>query len=281
MVKMKTSYCLNLLIFLGLAQLASQAQVQYPPQRDQMIQARISGGGGAGKCTFEVVIDGAADVEIRGTEGRLRWRGGGGMSWRRLDCNQPLPRNPNNFRFQGIDGRGSQSLLRSPNSNNGVAVIHVDDPQKGSEGYTGDIMWDGGNDNGGFNGGNRDRDGWNDRDRDHDGWNDRDRERDHDGDRERGDDWRGGGGGNPNVVSNCQNAIRNQLVSQYGGDMIFKGTANTQRDRGSVSVQGFATFRDRRGRTGDIQYNCSMQPNGNVSDVKYNPVGNRRPPWWR
>src|SRR4051812_20116828 len=200
-MKFKTAYyCFSLLVFLGLANLAAFAQVQYPPQRDQTIQARISGGGGGGKCTFEVVIDGAADVEIRGSEGRLRWVGGGGMQWRRLDCNQPLPRNPSNFRFQGIDGRGSQNLLRSPNSNNGVAVIRLDDPQKGSEGYTGDIMWDGGNDNSGWNGGNRDHDG---------NWNDND-------DRDRGN-WQTGGGWNRRVVSNCQNAIRSQLSSQYGG----------------------------------------------------------------
>ncbi len=270
-MKLKTSYCLILLVFIGLAQLTTFAQGQFPAQRDQMIQARISGGGGGGKCTFEVYLDGAANVEIRGSEGRLRWQGGGAMSWRRLDCNQPLPRNPINFRFKGIDGRGSQTLLKSPNNNNGVAVIRVDDPQRGSEGYTGDIMWDGGNNNGGYYGGNRDNDGWNNGDRDHDS----DHDRDHNG------GWNGAGNWNPRVVPNCQAAIRNQLVSQYGGDMAFKGTPNTQKDRNYVSVQGFATFRDRKGRSGDIQYSCSMQPNGNVTNATYNPVGNHRPPWQR
>ena len=39
--------------------------------RAQYIHANISGGSGNGKCTFEVVVTGVADVEIRGDEGRL------------------------------------------------------------------------------------------------------------------------------------------------------------------------------------------------------------------
>jgi hypothetical protein len=34
-------------------------------------------------------------------------------------------------------------------------------------------------------------------------------------------------------------------------------------------VQGSATYRDGSGKTGDIQYNCTMHPNGNVADSKY------------
>jgi hypothetical protein len=36
------------------------------------IRANIRGGGGDGKCTFEVVVDGAAEVQIRGDQGSLR-----------------------------------------------------------------------------------------------------------------------------------------------------------------------------------------------------------------
>jgi hypothetical protein len=258
-MKSKLHVYFNLLVFLALAQLAAFTQMRYPPQPDQNIRARISGGGG-GKCTFEVVIDGAANVQIRGDEGRLHWMGGGGMSWRRLDCNQPLPRNPNNFRFHGIDGRGSQTLLKSPNNNNGVAVIRVDDPQKGSEGYTGDITWDGGNDSGGRNGGERDRNGWND------------------GNRDQGDDWNSAGNWNPRVVSNCQNAIRDQLVKHNGDNLTFIETPNAQRAGSLVSVQGLATYRDRKGHAGDIRYNCNMYPNGNVLQAKYNPIGDYRLP---
>ncbi|MGH9697763.1 MAG: hypothetical protein ACRD5Z_26720, partial [Bryobacteraceae bacterium] len=109
------------------------------------IRANIRGGGGDGKCTFEVVVDGAAEVQIRGDQGSLRTLSGAPARWVRLDCNQPLPSNPSDFRFQGIDGRGRQDLVRDPRNNRGSAVVRIEDPKGGSEGYTGDIMWRGGN----------------------------------------------------------------------------------------------------------------------------------------
>ncbi len=131
-------------------------------QRGERITANIRGGGGDGKCTFEVEVDGIAEVEIRGSQGFLRNISGTQAVWRRLDCNQPLPTNPYEFRFKGIDGRGRQSLVRDPGSNRGIAVIRVEDPKGGREGYTGDLLWKGGSsDSGsggsGFGGG---RGGW-------------------------------------------------------------------------------------------------------------------------
>jgi hypothetical protein len=119
------------------------------------VQANIRGGGGDGKCTFEVVVDGAAEVQIRGEQGTLRTLSGAPARWVRLDCNQPLPPNPREFRFQGIDGRGSQRLVRDPRNNRGTAAVRIDDSKGGSEGYTGDIIWrgDGGNWSPGYGGG--------------------------------------------------------------------------------------------------------------------------------
>ena len=124
------------------------------------INANITGGSGSGKCTFEVRVDGVADVQIRGNQGYLQTKQGMRAQWVRLKCNQPLPRNPNNFRFQGIDGRGKQYMLRNPAQNNGVAVIRIEDPRGGFEGYTGDILWNGGSNNGG-NWNNWWKDDWN------------------------------------------------------------------------------------------------------------------------
>ena len=123
--------------FLGFATLANA----------QSIRASITGGdtNADGKCTFEVEVDGAAEVEIRGDIGNIRQISGQNATWRRLTCNQPLPNNPGNFRFKGIDGRGEQTLTRDPNSSGGVAVIRITDPQGGSHAYTGDIEWKGGN----------------------------------------------------------------------------------------------------------------------------------------
>jgi hypothetical protein len=42
-----------------------------------------------------------------------------------------------------VDGRGRQTLLRDPASNRGTAVVRIEDPQGGREGYTFDIEWRG------------------------------------------------------------------------------------------------------------------------------------------
>ena len=96
-----------------------------------------------GKCTVEVVVDGAADVEIRGDSAVLRNLSGQPPQWRRFECTGPLPPNPANFRFAGVDGRGRQTLMRAP-GNGGGAVVRIEDKDNGSEGYTFDIFWGGG-----------------------------------------------------------------------------------------------------------------------------------------
>lgn len=106
-------------------------------------RAEIRGGGGDGKCTIEVIVDGSAEVEISGDGATVRTITGDRARFRRFDCNRPMPVNPASFRFKGVDGRGRQSLLRQPGR--GPAVVRIDDPDRGSEGYTFDIEWqDGG-----------------------------------------------------------------------------------------------------------------------------------------
>ena len=112
-------------------------------------RAEIRGGGGDGKCTIEVEVDDVAEVEISGDTARLRTMAGRPANWRRFVCNRPMPPNPIDFRFQGVDGRGRQTLVRDPR-NGGAAVVRIEDREGGSEGYTFDIMWRG---EGGFNSG--------------------------------------------------------------------------------------------------------------------------------
>jgi hypothetical protein len=108
-------------------------------------QATMVGGGNneRGKCTVEVVVDGVAQVEIRGATASLRTMSGQPAQWRRFECTSPLPANAGNFRFAGVDGRGRQELIRDPR-NGGVAVVQIEDKQGGQEGYTFDIEWDNG-----------------------------------------------------------------------------------------------------------------------------------------
>jgi len=105
-------------------------------------QATMVGGGNpnSGKCTIEVVVDGGAQVEIRGTSATLRDLNGQQPQWRRFECTGAMPSNPANFRFQGIDGRGRQTLTRDPR-NGGVAVVQIQDSSSGAEGYTFEITW--------------------------------------------------------------------------------------------------------------------------------------------
>jgi hypothetical protein len=109
-------------------------------------RATLSGSavsGDQGKCTVEVVVDGTVDVEIRGDRGILRNVIGGAPQWRRFECTGPLPSNPTEFKFSGVDGRGSQQLARDPRTS-GIAVVRITDSQGGSEGYTFDVTWSGG-----------------------------------------------------------------------------------------------------------------------------------------
>ena len=111
-------------------------------QQTSQRTATMRGGGNGrdGKCTVEVVVDGAAEVEIRGTNALLRNLSGQPATWRRFECDGVMPPNPANFRFQGIDGRGRQTLVRDPRQG-GAAVVRIEDPQGGSEGYTFDVLW--------------------------------------------------------------------------------------------------------------------------------------------
>jgi len=119
-------------------------------------KAVLVGGGdpSRGKCTVEVFVDGAAQVEVRGDTAKLRNLNGQAPQWRRFECTSAMPANPADFRFAGVDGRGSQTLVRDPRNNGGAAVVQIEDPDSGAEGYTFDLFWRGGPAySGGFQGG--------------------------------------------------------------------------------------------------------------------------------
>ncbi len=105
-------------------------------------RADIRGGGNnnVGKCTVEVVVDGAAQVEIRGDSAVLRNLKGQQPQWQRFECTSPVPANPADFRFSGVDGRGSQRLVRDPRQG-GVTVVEINDPDNGQDRYKFDITW--------------------------------------------------------------------------------------------------------------------------------------------
>jgi hypothetical protein len=85
----------------------------------------------------------SAEVDVLGDSGRLRTLAGQPATWTRMKCSAPLPYNMSDFRFRGIDGRGNVKLVQDPRNNNSIAVIRIDDPRAGAEGYTFDIEWSG------------------------------------------------------------------------------------------------------------------------------------------
>src|SRR5258706_2290820 len=119
--------------------IAGSASAQTFQQR-----AVFTGGGNRdeGQCVIEVVVDGAAEVEVRGDTALLRNLSGQPPQWRRFECTSVMPQNPVDFRFAGVDGRGSQELVGDPR-NGGVAVVRIEDPTSGSEGYTFRLTWRG------------------------------------------------------------------------------------------------------------------------------------------
>ncbi len=207
-------------------------------------RAAIRGGGGPdqGKCTIEVVVDGAAEVEIRGDTANLRNLSGRPPQWRRFECTGVMPRNVTNFRFSGVDGRGRQELVRDPRDG-GVAVVRIEDPDNGSEGYTFDIEW---NNRGGYPSG-------------------------------------GPVGGRFSVdqaVRVCQDAIRQQAAERLrASNIVFRRTAIDDNPGRNDWVVG--TFEVRRGYDRDevYRFSCSVNfENGRVRSADIEPrEGDRYP----
>ncbi len=117
--------------------LAAAASAQPIPQRAAMV-----GGGNpnAGQCTITVLVDGKAEIEIRGANASMRNIGGAPPQWRRFECTSAMPPNPANFQFAGLNGRGRQGLAAEPRDG-GPAVVRIEDSQDGASEYTFRLMW--------------------------------------------------------------------------------------------------------------------------------------------
>ena len=134
---MKTIECC-LLSLIAAATLSAPIYAQNAERR-----ATLTGGGrgGDGKCTIEVYVDGAADVEIRGGSATLRTLSGQPAQWRRFECSGPLPGNTSEVRFTGIDGRGRQEVIQNQRGGFGSITVRIQDRDGGTEGYTFDLEW--------------------------------------------------------------------------------------------------------------------------------------------
>jgi hypothetical protein len=257
-------------LFASLA-LTAVANAQQVTQR-----ANITGNAADGKCTIEVNIDGAAEVEVQGAVGRMRNLSGQRAVWRRFVCNGLMPTNPYAFRFRGIDGRGRVELLQDPRQTGGRVVFRIEDPQGGREGYTVDLEWRGNNtgqwnmqDNRGWqgpdynggagmprrdgnsgyygnNGGNRDRRYYEDNGR----WNPQ---------------------GVQQAVQVCQNAAMGRMRQDGYRNVTFRDVVPDNNPGRNDFVTGWATAQARGRKTIRLQFSCSVDlASGQVRSVDVN-----------
>ena len=248
----------------------------------------MTGGGGPdrGQCTIEVVVDGAAEVEIRGDTATLRDLSGQAPQWRRFECSGPLPSNPANFTFRGINGRGKQDLVRDPR-NGGVAVVRIEDSEGGAGGYTFNLTWNAG---GGYPGG-QDRGGavdsrgqdqrGVDRGPDQRGGDNRDYnrpdERGGDRGRERGAPyWRSSP---DDTLRACQDTVRQQAVQRFHtSNLQFRRVAMDDNPGRQDWITGtLAVRRGWGGREDAYRFSCSVNfDNGRVRTAQIDSQANVR-----
>jgi len=206
-----------------------------------------------------VVVDGAAEVEIRGDNASLRNLKGLAPQWRRFECTGAMPVNPGGFRFRGIDGRGSQQLMQPP-QNGGPAVVRIEDPDNGSEGYTFEVTWGGppevmrgGPPLGGPPLGGPPLGG-----------------PPPPPDRDRG----GNRFGVDDAVRVCQDNVRDQAARRFNApDIIFRRTRMDDQPGRNDWVTGFFESRSRSGRPRTFQFSCSVNfDNGQVRSANIQPA---------
>jgi hypothetical protein len=218
-------------------------------------RARIVGGGnnGSGRCTVEVVVDGSAEVEIRGDNASLRNLSGRPPQLRRFECTGAMPPNAD-VRFRGIDGRGRQTLVRDPR-NGGAAVVRIDDSEGGAQAYTFELVWNAG----GYNGPGQGQGRFEGRGEGRgDGrYDERDR-RMQPFDAER-------------VVRVCQEAVRREAAERFHGARVEFREANVDNDhdwvRGRIDVVRGPGREDR------YRFACALSPNdGDIRSVRIDPM---------
>lgn len=244
-------------------------------------RANITGNAVDGKCTIEVNVDGSAEVEVQGGVGRMRNLSGSRPVWRRFVCNGKLPANPHDFRFRGIDGRGSVQLLQDPRQTGGRIVFRIDDPQGGREGYTVDLEWRGSS-AGQWN--NQDTRGWLGPDSRGDGARDQrdsanrrgpDRvTRGNDEDRSRRYyDERGKWNteGTAQAIRVCREAAAERIRRDGFQNVTFRNVAADNNPGRRDFVNGFATARQNWWRSASYQFSCSVDlASGQVRSVDVN-----------
>jgi hypothetical protein len=133
---MKKNHSL-LLSFVALVALTATGTAQTRYRRAAFVGASDPS---EGRCTVSVLVDGAADVEIRGDSAALRTITGPPPQWQRFECTGPLPYSPADLRIRAIEGNGRMTLTHD-SSNGNVAVVRINNYDPGDQLYTFDVYW--------------------------------------------------------------------------------------------------------------------------------------------
>jgi hypothetical protein len=164
-----------------------------------------------------------------------------------------MPAYPNNFRFRGIDGRGRQTLIRTPQQNRGRALIQIEDPKGGRHGYTFDVEWDGtGSGFGGGGGGNRYEDQPN----------------------YPGSGGGFGGGGNRQNERACVDEVRDRIRDDYN---LTGRVENIRLDSSRNNVDIFTGQASARQRNRTLYFDFDCRVNANTGRIRNLSLKEREP----
>jgi hypothetical protein len=93
-----------------------------------------------GHCTVSVLVDGAADIEIRGDDATMRNVTGYPPKWQSFTCTGPRPVAAANLNLRAIEGNGQMTLTRD-SYRPGLATVRVTNLEGGDRLFTFDLSW--------------------------------------------------------------------------------------------------------------------------------------------
>jgi len=256
---------MNARLFLAIV---STAALAIPAGAQVQLRATMTGGGNgaSGHCTGEVVVDGAADLQIRGDTATIRDVSGQQPQIRRFECTSAVP--PTASLRANVNGRGQARVVAMP-SNGSPAVIHIEDREGGASTYQFDIAWGNnqapgpqGYNNPGYNNDQRYNPGYpppvaDRRDSDR-GWNS------------------GRRFTNDQAINVCRDAVRQQAMDRFGTRDVNIGRIRVDDNPGRNDwIVGNVDVR-RGGREDQFPFSCSVNfDTGRVRSAQIDAPSNR------
>jgi hypothetical protein len=200
-----------------------------------------------GHCIADVVVDGAAELSVKGDTAGLRDLSGRPPQWRNFQCTGPMPASAE-VRVN-VDGRGHAQVVSSPR-NGSPAVIRLEDNEGGAATYRVQLWWstyDAGVYQQPGNGGFRDNRNWR------------------------------GNFGPQQAIQVCRDAVRQQAQSRFGTNDVNFRRIDVDNDPGRRDwVVGMIDVR-RGPRNEQYPFSCSVNfENGHVRSAQIEAPGGER-----